>query len=140
MKIKLRLKNKFIPVNVPKLFSHEKNNVRKCLSTGWISSEGEFVRKFENSFSKYNNRNYGISVSSGTGALEIAVRSLNLKKGSEVIISSFTIISTALSVIKSELKPIDLLETSLAIIQSQFFSFNFFLNFLLCYEFLQQNL
>ena len=106
MKIKLRLKNKFIPVNVPKLFSHEKNNVRKCLSTGWISSEGEFVRKFENSFSKYNNRNYGISVSSGTGALEIAVRSLNLKKGSEVIISSFTIISTALSVIKSGLKPI----------------------------------
>tara|TARA_Y100000590_G_scaffold393266_1_gene471361 strand:+ start:401 stop:1546 length:1146 start_codon:yes stop_codon:yes gene_type:complete len=106
MKIKLRSKNKFIPVNVPKLFSHEKNNVRKCLSTGWISSEGEFVRKFENSFSKYNNRNYGISVSSGTGALEIAVRSLNLKKGSEVIISSFTIISTALSVIKSGLKPI----------------------------------
>tara|TARA_B100000029_G_scaffold515906_1_gene625448 strand:- start:837 stop:1982 length:1146 start_codon:yes stop_codon:yes gene_type:complete len=106
MKTKLKLRNKFIPVNVPKLFRHEKNNVKECLKTGWISSEGKYVKKFEDFFSKYNNRNYGISVSSGTGALEIAVRSLNLKKGSEVIISSFTIISTALSVIKSELKPI----------------------------------
>ena len=92
MKRKLRLKNKFIPVNIPKLFNQEKINVKKCLDTGWISSEGEYVKKFEDSFSKYNKRIYGVAVSSGTGALEIAMKSLSLKKNDEVIIPSFSII------------------------------------------------
>ena len=47
MKIKSKLKNKFIPVNVPKIFNQEKINVKKCLDTGWISSEGKYVKKFE---------------------------------------------------------------------------------------------
>ena len=106
MKIKLRSKSKFIPVNVPKIFNQEKINVKKCLDEGWISSEGKYVKKFEHTFSKYNKRNYGIAVSSGTAALEISMKSLNLKKGDEIIIPSFSIISTALCVIKLGLKPI----------------------------------
>ena len=106
MKRKLKLKNKSIPINVPKIFNQEKINVKKCMDTGWISSEGSFVKRFEKNFSKYNKRIYGVAVSSGTGALEIAMKSLNLKKGDEVIIPSFTIISTALCVIKLDLKPI----------------------------------
>ena len=106
MKKKLRLKNKLIPVNTPKIFKHEKIYVNKCLNTGWISSEGKYVKKFEDSFSNYNNRIYGVAVSSGTGALEIAMKSLNLSKGSEVIIPCFSIISTALCVIKLGLKPV----------------------------------
>ena len=62
MKIKLRSKSKFIPVNVPKIFNQEKINVEKCLEEGWISSEGEYVKKFEQTFSKYNKRIYGIAV------------------------------------------------------------------------------
>jgi len=99
-------KSKFIPVNVPKIFKQEKNYVKDCLDTGWISSEGKFVKKFEKAFSNYNNRKYGIAVSSGTAALEIAVKSLNLKKNDEVIIPTFSIISTAICVIKLGLKPI----------------------------------
>ena len=107
MKKKLKLKKiKFIPVNVPKIFSQEKAYVNDCLKSGWISSEGAYVKKFENSFSKYNTRNYGIAVSSGTAALEIALKSLNLKAKDEVIIPTFSIISTALCVIKLGLKPI----------------------------------
>ena len=107
MKKKLKSKKiKFIPVNIPKIFLHEKKYVKECLSTGWISSEGSFVKKFENDFSKYNNRKYGVAVSSGTGALEIALKSLNLKKNDEVIIPTFSIISTALCVIKLNLKPV----------------------------------
>jgi perosamine synthetase len=97
---------KFIPVNIPKLYSSEKNNVLECLKTNWISSEGKFVKEFENNFSKFNDRKYGIAVSSGTAALEVAIKSLNLKKNSEVIIPAFSIISTALCVIKCGLKPI----------------------------------
>ena len=106
MKIKSKLKNKFIPVNLPKIFNQEKINVKKCLDTGWISSEGMYVKKFEESFSRYNKRTYGVAVSSGTAALEIGMKSLNLKKGDEVIIPTFSIISTALCVIKLGLKPV----------------------------------
>ena len=113
MKRKLKSKNNFIPVNVPKIFSQEKKNVKYCLNTGWISSEGMFVKEFENSFSKYNNRIYGVAVSSGTAALEIAMKSLNLNKGDEVIIPAFSIISTALCVVKLGLKPI-LVDTDLS--------------------------
>ena len=113
MRKKLRLKNKFIPVNTPKLFKLEKINVNKCLSSGWISSEGSYVKKFEKDFSNYNKRVYGVAVSSGTAALEIALKSLNLKKGDEVIIPTFSIISTALCVIKLGLKAV-LVDSDLA--------------------------
>ncbi len=106
MRIKLRSKNKLIPVNVPKIFKEEKKFVKECLDTGWISSEGSFVKKFEKSFSSYNNRKFGIAVSSGTAALEIAIKSLQLKKGDEVIIPTFSIISTALCVVKNGLTPV----------------------------------
>ena len=107
MKKKLKLKKiKFIPVNVPKIFNEEKIYVKNCLDTNWISSEGSYVKKFENEFAKYNKRKYGIAVSNGTAALEIALKSLNLKSNDEVIIPTFSIISTALCVIKLGLKPI----------------------------------
>ena len=106
MKIKSRLRNKFIPVNTPKIFSQEKINVKKCLDTGWISSEGQYVKRFEKNFCKYNGRKYGVAVSSGTAALEIALKALNLKKESEIIIPTFSIISTALCVVKLGLKPV----------------------------------
>ena len=106
MKRKLKSKNKFIPVNIPRIFNEEKVYVRRCLNTGWISSEGSYVKKFEESFSKYNKRSYGVAVSSGTAALEIGIKSLNLKKGDEIIIPTFSIISTALCVVKLGLKPV----------------------------------
>ena len=98
--------NKFIPVNIPKIFKNEKRFVNQALRTNWISSEGPFVKKFEKSFSIYNKKKFGVAVSNGTAALEIAIKSLNLKKGSEVIIPAFSIISTANAVIKNKLKPI----------------------------------
>ena len=97
---------RFIPVNKPKIFSNDKTFVNQALKTNWISSEGPFVKKFEINFSKYNKKKYGVAVSNGTAALEIAIKSLNLKKNSEVIIPSFSIISTVNAVIKNNLKPI----------------------------------
>ena len=106
MSRKLKLKNNFIPVNKPKIFGTEKKLINQCLESGWISSEGPFVKKFEKSFSNFNKRKFGISVSSGTAALEIAIKSLGLKKDDEVIIPTFTIISSALCLIKIGLKPV----------------------------------
>ncbi len=99
-------KSKFIPVNRPKVFQSDIKNVVRALKENWISGDGPYIRKFENNFAKFHKRKYAISVSNGTAALEIALKSLNLKKGSEVIIPAFSIISTALCVIKNKLKPI----------------------------------
>ena len=55
---------------------------------------------------KYLNRNYGCAVSSGTAALEIAIKALNLKKNDEILMPSFTIISNANAIIKNSLKPV----------------------------------
>ena len=67
-------------LNTPKIFSNEKKFVNECLNTNWVSSEGRFVRLFENNFAKFNNRKFGVAVANGTAALEIAIKSLNLKK------------------------------------------------------------
>ena len=95
---------KFIPVNKPVVTKSDAESVHKVLKSGWISSEGANVKKFEDKFSKFIGHRYSVAVSSGTAALEIAVKSLNLKKNDEVIIPNFTIISNALAVIKLGLK------------------------------------
>jgi len=106
MTTRLNSKNKFIPVNRPKLFKEERINLNTCLKDNWISSDGPFVKIFEKKFSRFNKRKYGIAVTSGTAALEVAVKSLNLKPKDEVIIPTFSIISTALAVVKFSLKPV----------------------------------
>lgn len=96
----------FIPVNVPLLNGNEKQYVMECLDTGWISSEGDFVRRFEEELAQRVGRKYSVAVSNGTVALELAIESLQLEKGSEVIMPTFTIISCALAVIRSGLIPV----------------------------------
>ena len=89
-----------IPVNTPKLDGNEKKYINECIDTGWISSEGPFVKRFENEFSIYCDRKYGVAASSGSAALDIAVKAIGIKSGDEVIIPTFTIISPAQSIVK----------------------------------------
>lgn len=88
-----------IPVNKPLFISDEKKYLVGCIDSGWISSEGPFVKEFEKKFSSYIGRKYGVAVSSGTAALEVAVGAIGLKPGDEVIMPSFTIISCALAIV-----------------------------------------
>jgi len=67
------IKRSFIPVNIPLLDGNEKTYLNECIDTGWISSEGPFIKKFEDIFSKKVNRKHGIAVSSGTAALDIVM-------------------------------------------------------------------
>ena len=96
----------FIPVNTPLLDGNEKKYLNECIDTGWISSEGPFVKNIENVFSKTVDRNYGIAVSSGTAALDIAVEVLGVGSGDEVILPSFTIISCIGQIIRSGALPV----------------------------------
>jgi len=104
--MKKELKSKkfnFIPVNKPLITKEDISYLNKSISKGWISSEGPEVKKFENDFSNFIGHKYSVAVSSGTAALEIAIKSLKLKKGDEVIIPNFTIISNAIAVLKENL-------------------------------------
>lgn len=106
MKIKSKLNKKFIPVSLPYISNQDIKSVNKVLKKNWISSDGPEVKSFEEKFSKKIKRRFSIAVSSGTAALEIAIKSLNLKTNDEVIIPNFTIISNALAVIKQNARPI----------------------------------
>ncbi len=95
-----------IPVNTPLFSGNEKKYLIECIDTGWISSEGPFVQRFETEFSSYVNRKFGIAVANGSAALDIAIQALKLKQGDEVIMPSFTIISPATSIIRQGAKPV----------------------------------
>lgn len=92
---------KNIPVNTPLLSGNELKYLTECIETGWISSEGPFINKFEELFSSFVNRRYGIAVSNGSAALDIAIKALGISSGDEVIMPTFTIISPAQSIISS---------------------------------------
>ena len=95
-----------INVSNPIICSKELTNLKRCIKTNWLSSNGEFNKKFERKFSKIVNRKFCSTVTNGTIALEIAVRALNLKKGSEVIVPTFTIISPIIAILNNGLVPV----------------------------------
>lgn len=95
-----------IPVNTPLLEGNEEKYLLECLRTGWISSEGPFINEFETRLAKYVNRNHGVAVSSGSAALDIAIRAIGIGEGDEVIMPTFTIISPAASVVSCGAKPV----------------------------------
>lgn len=97
---------KFIPVNEPLLNGNEKKYLLECIDTGWISSEGPFVKQFEELLSKRVGRQHGIAVANGSGALDIAVQALQLGAGDEVIMPTFTIISCAAAVVRAGATPV----------------------------------
>ena len=95
-----------IPVNTPLLSGKEKEYLIECIETGWISSEGPFVKRFEEQMANYVDRKHGIAVCNGTAALEVAAKAVGIKEGDEVILPTFTIISPAQAVSKLGAKPI----------------------------------
>ena len=95
-----------ITVNKPLFLGNEKKYLLNCIKTGWISSEGPYVKKFEKKFASFVDRKFSATVSNGSVALEIALRALKLKEGSEVILPTFTIISCCNAIINAGLKPV----------------------------------
>jgi len=100
------MRNKIIPVSSPLITLKDAQSVFKTVRSGWVSSAGKEIKKFEKKFASLNNRKFACTVANGTAALEIAVKSLNLKKNDEIIMPAFTIISNAIAIIKNNAKPV----------------------------------
>lgn len=88
----------FIPVCEPVLEGNEREYVLDAMTTGWISSSGKYVTLFEDKFAKYCGAEYGVSACNGTVALHLALVTLGIGIGDEVIIPDFTMIASAFAV------------------------------------------
>jgi perosamine synthetase len=96
----------FIPVNRPDLSGRERDYLLECIDTGWISSEGPFVDRFEKDMAAKVGRKFGIAVANGTVAIDVAVAALNIGAGDEVILPTFTIISCAAAIVRAGAIPV----------------------------------
>jgi len=95
-----------IPVNEPLLDGNEGRYLQECIDSGWISSEGPFVERFETELAAMVGRGYAVAVSNGTAALELALASLRLEPGSLVVLPTFCIISCAAAVVRNGCIPL----------------------------------
>ncbi|MCJ7833273.1 MAG: DegT/DnrJ/EryC1/StrS family aminotransferase [Deltaproteobacteria bacterium] len=87
-----------IPVNEPLLGKAELNKVAACIKSNWISSQGKYLIEFEEKFARYCGVKYGISTTSGTTALHLALAAIGVGPGDEVLIPTFTMAATAFAV------------------------------------------
>lgn len=95
-----------IPVYQPQLDGNVSTYVNECLSSGWISSRGEFISRFEEAFAQYVGADAATTVSNGTVAIHLALEALGIGPGDEVIVPSFTYIASVNTIIQSGAIPV----------------------------------
>jgi len=106
MKQQIKSDFNFIPVFEPFISLSDNLSVLKSLIKKNISGSSSPVKKFEDQFSKFHSRNYGIGVTNGSVALDLAFASLDLEEGDEVILPSHTIISCLASIVRNNGTPV----------------------------------
>lgn len=94
-----------IPISKPLLDETEIKNVIEVLKSGMLASGAE-VNNFENAFADYIGTKYAIATTSGTTALDIVLKALDIRSGDEVIVPDFTFISTANAVLFQNARPV----------------------------------
>ncbi|MFF4948330.1 DegT/DnrJ/EryC1/StrS family aminotransferase [Streptomyces chattanoogensis] len=94
------------PVSRPALDGRELEYLTGAVEDGWISSQGPMVGRFERAFADYNGVAHGVSCSSGTAALTLALRALGIGPGDEVIVPEFTMVASAWAVTYTGATPV----------------------------------
>ncbi|RMF91279.1 MAG: aminotransferase class I/II-fold pyridoxal phosphate-dependent enzyme, partial [Methanobacteriota archaeon] len=95
-----------IPIAEPLLSGNEESYVRECVRGNWISSKGRYVKEFEERFSSYCGVKHGVALSSGTAALHVALKALEIGGGDEVILPSFSMAAAAFAVLYTGATPV----------------------------------
>lgn len=94
-----------IPIFKPHLYQESKDLAKQAIDAGDIA-QGPNIELFEKEFASYCSREYGVTCSNGTTALYLAIKALNLPKGSQVILPSMTIVSCLTAIVENGLEPI----------------------------------
>ncbi len=84
-----------IPLSEPAIIGNEWKYIKECLDTGWVSSVGSYVNRFEKMVAGYVGCKYGIAVVNGTSALHLSLLVCDVKSGDEVIAPTMTFVATA---------------------------------------------
>lgn len=87
--------HKIIPVAGPSVSELEVQYVLDALQNGWFENANHYIHKFEEAFKKFTQRKYAIALPSCTSAIHLALKSLNIRKGDEVILPDITWIASA---------------------------------------------
>lgn len=95
-----------IPIYRPSLSGREKEYVNECLDSTWISSKGAFVEKFEAAFADYIGAAQATTVANGTVALHLALESLGVGPGDEVIVPTLTYIASVNTILQTGAVPV----------------------------------
>ena len=97
---------KFIPVAEPSIGELEVEYVNKAVSSGWVSSLGKFVDQFEEEFAKFIGVKHCVALANGTVSLHLALITLGIGPGDEVIVPSLTFVATANAVMYCGATPV----------------------------------
>lgn len=100
------LKSHAIPVLEPELSGNEAKYVLNCIDSNWISSQGSYVTRFEKVFEDLHNETFAVAVSNGTVALHLALMSLGIGSGDEVIVPNITFAATINAVLYCGATPV----------------------------------
>lgn len=95
-----------IPLSQPSISALEIACVTDAVQSGWVSSKGAYIDRFEETFAAYCGTQYALTTSSGTTALHLALLSYGIQSGDEVIVPDLTFISTANAVTYTGAKPV----------------------------------
>lgn len=98
------MRKKFLPYGLHQIDDADIKEVVDVLKSDWIVM-GPKVKEFEDATCKYVGCKHGVAANSGTGALDIAVASLGIKKG-EIITTPLTFVATSNSILFNGLKPV----------------------------------
>ena len=99
-------KTEFIPVCMPYLAGKEETYIIDAIRSGWISSAGQYIEKFEKEFASFCGRRFGVSTTNGTTALHLSLLSLGIGKGDEVIMPDFTMVAPLFAVLYCNAMPV----------------------------------
>ena len=95
-----------VPVNEPLIADEEKKLVMECLETGWISSSGRFIEEFEKKFAEYCQCQFGVTTTNGTTAIHLALKSLDIGPGDEILVPSFTMAGSVYPIVQCGASPV----------------------------------
>lgn len=95
-----------VPVNEPVITEAAKAYVADALETGWVSSAGPYIDRFEKAFAEFIGVQHAVSVTSGTAALHLSLVALGIGEGDEVLVPDFTIVSCMNAVLYTGATPV----------------------------------
>jgi perosamine synthetase len=96
----------YVPLYRPFLGGREKEYVNQCIDSTWISSRGAFVERFETAFGRFIEAEHTTSVCNGTAALHLALETLGVGPGDEVIVPTLTYVASVNTILQTGATPV----------------------------------